>query len=747
MAAMWSYIQIAAYASLVLGYLLLLSVRYRLGRGRVQRLLESSLVLATVWTLVLGTMDLLAPGAWWAFVWRRVAQIGLVVLALLTAEFAAAFVQRPSLRRVRLGIVLPLALIALVLDALPARLAARLPLLGPELGELAGLLWMLAWLFSCGTAWAIGILAYRKATGSKHRNRVRYILMVVFAFTLGDALLLIGGGPQVHVGLAARLLGLTVAAFAVLRYDLPDIRRQTLFSLRWALLLGATLVLYLLVVLGAGLVSGTLPDLVDWASGSWLIVLAWAAAVVVDVTLRPRLRALLDRALLGRAYDVRRALRTHSQQISLMLDPDRLAATTLEWLKTTFGVERSAVILWSFQGEEAVELRILRATAGSQAAPKLFEANSRFIAHFRNFGRPLSQYDVDMLTWFQGMPGGERKWLQGLALDLYIPVVVGGEPVALLALGPKGGEQPYSEEDLETLMTLAGQTGAALENARLVADLRSMQKDLHDLSSELAETNRQLTRLDQTKADFVAIASHELRTPLAQIYGYSDFLSRMTGDAMGDAQAVHRFIQGILRGAGRLKRVVDAMVDVTLIETGALKLSLVSVPITTVVEISVNTIRPAAEQRRQTIILHDLSDLPPVQVDMPRIGQVLSSLLSNAVKFTPDGGRIMLSGQRGLAPSGEQYVELLVSDTGIGIDADQQSLIFEKFYRAEDTLSHSTNEVTFKGAGPGLGLAIVWGIIKAHGGQIWVESAGRDEATCPGSTFHVRLPAASPVKG
>jgi signal transduction histidine kinase len=746
---MWSSIQIAAYASLVLGYvlLLLLAIRYRLGRGRVQRLLESGLFLAAVWTCALGTMALLLPGAWWAFVWRRTAQIGLVVLALLTAEFAATFVQRPSLRRVRLGTVLPLALMALVLDILPVRLAARLPLLGPDLGEMAGLLWMLAWLISCGTAWWIGILAYRNASGSKHRNRIRYILMVVLAFTLGDALFLTGGIPQVHVGLAARLLGLTVATLAVLRYDLPDIRRLTLSSVRWALLLGATFLLYLVVVLGAGLASGTLPDLVNWVAGGWVIILAWVAAVVVDVTLRPRLRALLDRALLGRTSDLRRALRTHSQQISLMLDPDRLAATTLEWLKMTLGVQRSAFILWSSQGEERVELRILRASVASPGPPKAFEASSRFIAHFRNFGRPLSQYDVDMLTWFQGMPAGERHWLQNLALDLYIPVVVGGEPVALLALGPKAGEQPYSEEDLEVLMTLAGQTGAALENARLVDDLRSMQKDLHGLSTELAETNRQLARLDQTKADFVAIASHELRTPLAQIYGYSDVLSNMAGDAMGDAQAVHRFIQGILRGAGRLKRVVDAMVDVTLIETGALRLDLVSVPMATVVEMAAATIRPAAEERKQTIILHDLSALPPVEADMPRIGQVVSSLLSNAVKFTPDGGTIIVSAQSVLAPSGEQYVELLVSDTGIGIDADQQSLIFEKFYRAEDTLFHSTNEITFKGAGPGLGLAIVWGIIKAHGGQIWVESAGRDEQTCPGSTFHVRLPVASLVKG
>jgi signal transduction histidine kinase len=92
-------------------------------------------------------------------------------------------------------------------------------------------------------------------------------------------------------------------------------------------------------------------------------------------------------------------------------------------------------------------------------------------------------------------------------------------------------------------------------------------------------------------------------------------------------------------------------------------------------------------------------------------------------------------------------VELLVADSGIGIDPDQRDLIFGKFYRAENPMLHSTDSVRFKGAGPGLGLAIAKGLVDAHGGRIWVESPGRNEKTCPGSTFHIRLPVAGPTKG
>ncbi|MFN2166086.1 MAG: GAF domain-containing protein, partial [Anaerolineae bacterium] len=206
----------------------------------------------------------------------------------------------------------------------------------------------------------------------------------------------------------------------------------------------------------------------------------------------------------------------------------RLASTTLRWLATTLQVQRSAFFLFTLHEDGRVELEVVAARFMPRPPNQIFQADSRFVIHFRNIRRPLSQYDLDMLTWFQAMPAGERQWLQDLGLDLFVPVLVADRPVALLALGPRDGGQAYSEDDLETLMILAGQTGTALENARLLDDLRAMQNDLHRLGTELAETNRQLQRLDQTKSDFVAIASHELRTPLAQIYGYSDVLSSMT---------------------------------------------------------------------------------------------------------------------------------------------------------------------------------------------------------------------------
>ncbi|MCL7454057.1 MAG: ATP-binding protein, partial [Anaerolineae bacterium] len=344
------------------------------------------------------------------------------------------------------------------------------------------------------------------------------------------------------------------------------------------------------------------------------------------------------------------------------------------------------------------------------------------------------------------MAATERSWLHALEAEIYVPLLVADRPNGLLALGSKANAQAYSDRELETLMLLADQTATALENARLMDDLRAVQGDLQRLNNELAETNRQLKRLDETKADFVTIASHELRTPLSQIFGYSDVLSSLEADELSDSQVVEQFVSGIARGAQRLKRVVDALVDMSLIETGMLKMHRDPIRVEQVLSNTVSTFQPIAARRGQTISAGWPSSLPVIDGDVHRLGQVFSCLLTNAIKFTPDGGQIRITARQ-VAPSAEQAsIEVQVADEGIGIDGEQTGLIFEKFYRPENPMLHSTDEVSFKGAGPGLGLSIARGIVEAHGGRIWAESPGRDEKSCPGSTFFVQLPVTSQLE-
>jgi len=152
------------------------------------------------------------------------------------------------------------------------------------------------------------------------------------------------------------------------------------------------------------------------------------------------------------------------------------------------------------------------------------------------------------------------------------------------------------------------------------------------------------------------------------------------------------------------------------------------------------------KNRRLTLIIPELEGLPIVQADVDLMVKVFYNLIINAIKYTPDGGTITVNAQEIERPNGtaaidpQRAIEVIISDTGIGIDPAHHQQIFEKFYQAGEVDLHSSGVTNFKGGGPGLGLAIVRGIVLAHGGEVWVESKGYDEETCPGSHFHVLLP-------
>jgi signal transduction histidine kinase len=146
---------------------------------------------------------------------------------------------------------------------------------------------------------------------------------------------------------------------------------------------------------------------------------------------------------------------------------------------------------------------------------------------------------------------------------------------------------------------------------------------------------------------------------------------------------------------------------------------------------------PVLEERGQTVTVTGLDTLPHVMADSTRLHQALRNVLINGIKFTPDGGRLGIEARFDKAA---HKVEIAISDTGIGIDSQHHTLIFEKFYRTSELNLHSTGQTKFKGAGPGLGLPIAKGIVEAHGGRIWVESSGYDEEALPGSTFYIVLP-------
>ncbi|MEE8391768.1 MAG: HAMP domain-containing sensor histidine kinase, partial [Anaerolineae bacterium] len=202
-----------------------------------------------------------------------------------------------------------------------------------------------------------------------------------------------------------------------------------------------------------------------------------------------------------------------------------------------------------------------------------------------------------------------------------------------------------------------------------------------------------------------------------------------------------KLTQGLKIAAERLEEIINTMFDVAQIDTETLELNLFQEPVPAIVGAAVQPWATALEERKLTLTVEGLDSLPSIAADKKRLQQAFSHLVQNAIKYTPDGGQIRITGRmlEWTLPQ-DQSIEVVVADTGIGIAPDDLERIFEKFYRVGDVLRHSTGRTKFKGAGPGLGLTIARGIVKAHGGRIWAESPGYDEETCPGGEFHVVLP-------
>ena len=298
---------------------------------------------------------------------------------------------------------------------------------------------------------------------------------------------------------------------------------------------------------------------------------------------------------------------------------------------------------------------------------------------------------------------GQQSGLEVRSL-LAVPLQIQERCIGVLEAVNKRGGREFSQEDVQTLMTLAAQAAVAIENARLVGALRKAYD--------------RLGQLDRLKSDFIAIASHELRTPLSLILLYAAVLREQLGDASG-AQ-----VEAVQRAAMRLKNIMDTMLNLRYLETGQMTLAPARFDLRAEVEAACEDYEALAEAGG---LMLD-ADVPGEQVsifaDREKVRVMLDNLISNAVKFTPPGGRVrvVVRGQ------GDEVVVTVV-DTGVGIPPEELERIFDRFYQVEDAL-------TRRHGGMGLGLTIVKGLVELHGGRVSAESvSGR------GSRFVVALPA------
>ncbi len=595
-------------------------------------------------------------------------------------------------------------------------------------GGLAGAMALAGWVLGGLALSALALRQLYTAHLPEVANRSLFWMVVILVALIGVILSASDSAWLTEVGWIVGLLGLSGATYAVHSHRIFDVRRS--------LLRGAGLAVATLATAIAFLAAALLARSLDLSGVNEFLALGALALVLAGLYVSLRgLAEVAARRYFSPATDPAPALRFYSQRITAVIELDEVVRLALQTVASALRARPGGLILVE-AGEEGQVLVEPRRGDGLSRLPDVKGEldpqgpvyRTLFVAQ-----APLLQFDLEYDRAFLDAAPAERQFFQQLRMSAYAPIMVDGRAIGILASGPKVNDEAYQASDLEVLATVASQTGVALRNARLVDDLRR-------LNLELEEANAEFLHLDKVKTDFVTIASHELRTPLAQIRGYTDIMDMLNEQGLLDPAQMTGMTANLRKAAERMEELISDMLDVSKLDVDAMDLHFAPTALESVMRMAIEPLEEAIRSRKLSLSARGLRGLPTVEADMQRLVQAFRNVIVNAVRYTPDGGRIAIEAGLETRDGIPEAIHVTVSDTGIGIDPQHHELIFEKFYRVADPSLHSTGTTKFMGAGPGLGLTIARGMIEGHGGRIWVESPGYDPEALPGSTFHIVLP-------
>jgi signal transduction histidine kinase len=416
-----------------------------------------------------------------------------------------------------------------------------------------------------------------------------------------------------------------------------------------------------------------------------------------------------------------------SSELSVLLQ--EIADAAAELLQA----ESSAV---SLLVEEGRFLRVAAVTGPlAPAMGALVPMDGSLVGTVVSSGVPIVTDDMSADPRSYRMPGLDVL----LRTAAVVPLRSAGVVIGTVSVYNHRDGRPFTEHDLQLLETLGDQVVVGLDRAAVLDEIRRSERSL-------AAKNVELQRAARLKGEFLANMSHELRTPLNAIIGFSDLM--LTGDVGPVSTQQQEFLEAVLRNGRHLLELISGILDLSKIEAGRMSLSLTPTDLREAITGAVADTESLRRSKQQSVWL-ELDQTPlHVVADSMRVRQVLFNLLSNASKFTAEGGSIILSAlstRAPLAPPADRVGEerklvtkdvvwVSVADTGIGIRPEDMPRLFQEFSQVDSSASRQAQ-------GTGLGLALSRKLVELHGGTIGAESLpGR------GSTFWFILPADGPVR-
>jgi GAF domain-containing protein len=387
-------------------------------------------------------------------------------------------------------------------------------------------------------------------------------------------------------------------------------------------------------------------------------------------------------------------------------DLQRVLSTLLETAARICGAQHG--MIFRYDGESCRAAADYRTPAGSL---ELWESAPVRASRGTVTGRALLERHPVQIADVQADPEydfPEAEQLQGLRTVLAVPLLREGAPLGVIVLY-KTQVAPFTDKQIELLTTFADQAVIAIENVRLF--------------DQIQEKNRQLELASQNKSQFVSSMSHELRTPLNAVIGLTEMM--VTNAARFGTEKALEPLKRVNAAGTHLLGLINQVLDLSKIEAGKLELNPESVNLAPLIDEVIGTAGQLAEKNKNRLVIEAEPNLGSVTTDPMRLRQILLNLLSNACKFTKQG-EVKLKAVR--VANGGDWIELAVSDTGIGMTPEQQAKLFAEFTQADSLTAR-------KFGGTGLGLAISRRLARMMGGDVTVTSEPGK-----GSVFTVRLP-------
>jgi len=549
----------------------------------------------------------------------------------------------------------------------------------------------------------------------KYARGKNYLLI----FGIGQAVTLITVGTLFFAALPqgqniipiAILLMVVIVSFAIIRHRLFDIRTvvaKVLAYLASVLLLGALYGVIFVGIVGAVLHTSIKGDV-------QLVLSATLAVISISfASFKRRFDRLTSRIFFQDSYDTQELFDQLNKQLISTLDLDILLRVVSDILVQQLKLQ---FCIFDLSGTRHAERRVVSSHKG---------LSGRNITELRatvsNTGKHI------ILSSDLPLSSVAKKLMDedGVALVLLLSSRSDGakESLGMIALGAKKSGNPYGEQDINVLRSVANELVVAIQNALRFEEIqmfnKTLQEKVEQATKELQRTNIRLRQLDETKDEFITMASHQLRTPLTSVKGYLSMV--LEGDAGKLNANQEKLLEQSYLSSQRMVYLISDLLNLSRLNTGKFVIEPSLVDLSEVAQIEVDQLAETAKARELNLVYNRPASFPKLMLDETKIHQVVMNFIDNAIYYTPSGGTVTVALRE--TPS---TVEYTVTDTGIGVPKAVQHKLFTKFYRAG-------NAQQARPDGTGLGLFMAKKVVAAQGGAIIFESEeGR------GSTFGFRF--------